>query len=191
MENIEVIVDFFDGICVSVIGEGVISLLYVQEALSLNGALEELGICCGISQFFIMDDTGIILFLNVISIELLVLTIRADNASQEGEQEHRDQYDHTCYCQSVSEESLGDQSTGRKDLDTSVVIQRIVFVVCFSLALCLGGFFDFFFTHDPAPPLSDSYSRVNNRIENICDQISEKCQYCSEYHEKHGERNIT
>ena len=126
IDDIEIVGQSFDGVIDVLIRKFRIALLVGFEGLALRNGPEVLAVGHDEAHGLVSGDADVFLRHLRIGIELLVLTIGADDAAQEGEQEHGNQHRKTDHCQPVPEKPLCYQRAGRQDLNTAVIVQRKV-----------------------------------------------------------------
>lgn len=104
----------------------VLPLLDGQHSSGLGGEAEHLVVVAGVLELGVFLGRAEVTADGLIGVEELVLTIGGDQAADEGKHEHENQDDQTGDGHAVADEALGHQHTGRKDLNTTVIVQRIL-----------------------------------------------------------------
>ena len=142
---------------------------------------------------------------SLVAVEDLVLPVGADEAADEGENEHHGEDRQTHDREAVAEKALGDQRARGKDLDAAVVVEgvillgRLVFlggrvvlscvlVVEFvgtaaGIAFTVNRIENVFIgsivkiTHSSRPPfLRDAHAGVDHRVQDVGDQVAQQGQ---------------
>ena len=124
--GIEVVGNLGQGEVVALVGEGGLPLLDGQHSSGLGGEAKHLVVVAGVLELGVFLGCAEVTADGLIGVEELVLTIGGDQAADEGKHEHENQDDQTGDGHAVADEALGHQHTGRKDLNTTVIVQRIL-----------------------------------------------------------------
>ena len=106
--------------------EGLVIALEGQGELGASDRREVRFVLGDVAQLLVLHDGGILLVLLVVAIEELVLTVGADDAADEREDEHEGQDDQARDGDAVAEEPLDHECGGREGLDATVVVQGVL-----------------------------------------------------------------
>ena len=118
------------------VGDGVLLFRRGQDDLRLDDGVELLIRRGNVAELAVLDGAGVFLVLDVDAVELLVFLVGADDAADEGKDEHEGQDAEAHDRDAVAEKALGDHGARRQDLDAAVVVEGIL--------LFFGGSGNFF-----------------------------------------------
>ena len=99
-----------------------LALLEGIQRLALGNRAEVLTISRHEAHRVVAGDADILLGHLSIGVELLVLTVGADQTADEGEYEHGNEHGKAHNGQTVAEETLGNERAGAEDLDAAVIV---------------------------------------------------------------------
>ena len=98
----------------------------MQRELRLEDRAELLTVGHEIAVLGVLGQRGVLLHLDIVTVEHLVLPVGADKTADKGEDEHDGQNGQAHHRQAVAEEALGHQRAGGQHLNAAVVVQGVI-----------------------------------------------------------------